>query len=244
MTDFTIMLCGIAIGVHSMFEATRDFCSEYLTDRPPKFELTVTPNDLEAERQSLQKSDIYEGREAVNYRDEDLERTALLRLAADKLPEYDALLFHGAIVAFEGKCYMFTAPSGTGKTTHSLLWLKNIPHSYILNGDKPFLLSKEGEIYGCASPWQGKEDYGVNEILPLAGICLLERADFNHIEKISYDSAFEALVLQSHKPAKTPALLNYMKLLSRFSKVALYRLGCNTEDEAALVCYKKMTENI
>ena len=103
-------------------------------------------------------------------------------LTAARLIDFDVLLFHGSVVAVDGQAFLFTAKSGTGKTTHTRLWLKQIPGCHVLNGDKPLLLFRNDGIYACGTPWQGKENYGTNEILPLKSICLFNRDIKNHKE--------------------------------------------------------------
>ena len=243
MTEFNIKLSGFPIKVNSIYESTRNFCRDYLTDEPAEIELTLTQEEIEQTRQASYATDIYEGREPVNYSSPYLETLSLLRMAANELLNHGVLLFHGSAVAVDGRVYLFTAKSGTGKTTHSRLWLKNIPGAHILNGDKPFLLFRDEGIFVCGNPWQGKEDYGKNEILPLASLCILERDETNHILPITYKEAFDVLIFQSHKPPQDSRMLSYLKLLGRLSSVPLYRLFCNMEDEAALISYNGMVKS-
>ena len=242
MIEFSIKLAEIPIKVRSAYSYARYFCRDYITQEQTQFEVTITPEEIEKTRAECYANCIREGKETFNHTDLYLESLALLHLVADAFFEYDILLFHGSAVALDGKAYLFAARSGVGKTTHSKLWLKNIPGAYILNGDKPFLLFKPDGIYVCGNPWRGKECYGRNEILPLAGICILERALENHIESISYRDAFEVLTFQSHKPPQDARLVTFMKLLGRLSSIPLYRMGCNMEDEAALVSFRGMVK--
>lgn len=142
----------------------------------------------------------------------------------------------------DGKAYLFTAPSGTGKTTHTMLWLKQLPQAYVLNGDKPFLKVKpDGKILACGVPWRGKEKYGRNEILPLAAICILERSPDNHIQEITPEEASDTLIRQIHLPQGPLNRLKTIQMLDRISReVKLYKLGCNMEPEAAQVSIRAM----
>lgn len=63
---------------------------------------------------------------------------------------------HGTVVDHNGQAYMFTAPSGTGKTTHAKLWLDNLPDAFIVNGDKPFIIAGDEQPKACGTPWAGK----------------------------------------------------------------------------------------
>ena len=239
MTEFTIKLAKIPILVRCCFASTRQFCRDYLTDEPGEAAVDIRPPDIMAERRLDARQMALEGYRQSDYTDAYMETLALCRKVAEALAKKDVLLFHGSVIAYREKAYIFTAPSGTGKTTHCRLWLENIPDCHILNGDKPLLLFGENALYACGSPWQGKERYGVNEILPVEAICLLERDATNHIEPISFSQAFPQLLPQFHKPdALTGAEM--VRLLARLGPVGLFRLGCNMEREAAFTSFRGM----
>ena len=83
---------------------------------------------------------------------------------------------------FEGLGYLFTAPSGTGKSTHIRLWRQFLGEAgHIVNGDKPFLSVEEGKVFVWGSPWAGKENWQKNRKAPLHGICLLKQGQKNKI---------------------------------------------------------------
>jgi ABC-type multidrug transport system ATPase subunit len=141
-----------------------------------------------------------------------------------------------------GKAYLFTARSGTGKTTHAKLWLKKIKNSYVLNGDKPLIKIQKDGIILCGTLWCGKEGFGVNEILPLKAICVLERDTVNHIERITASEALPILYQQSHHCDGVEDMERTLSLLEWLTQnVEFYRMGCNMEDEAALVSYGAMS---
>lgn len=235
---FTIKLAGVPTELNVMYKSTKEFCRDYLTDEAPVFSVSVCMDDIDSERKiAVSDKDHFRRLSARDY-----ETTALLRKLADGLINYNAVLIHGSVVALDGRAYMFTAPSGTGKTTHSKLWVKNIPDCRILNGDKPFVLFKDGHVYACSSPWTGKEKYGTNEILPLEAVCILGRGEENHIEKIKFKDAMNALLNQCHIPHGSEGLAEAVKLIKNLSEVRLYRLGCNTEDEAAIAAYNEMVK--
>ncbi len=106
----------------------------------------------------------------------------------------------------------------------------------MINGDKPFLRLINGQIMACGSPWRGKENYGVNEILPLEAICILERDSYDHIEQITYNSALSTLIQQTYRPENASLLMKSVQLIGNVAQsVKLYRLGCTMNPEAALV---------
>ena len=243
MTVFTLSLAGAVIRVEALYPSTQTYCRDYLTDAEPELSVSISQADIDFEREKSAQEDALEGLAPRHFSDAYLETLAVYRKLAKALLQRDALVFHGSVVAWEGKAYLFTALSGTGKTTHTRLWLKMIPGSYVLNGDKPLLRVCEDGVYACGTPWQGKERYGCNEILPLKAICLLERDNCNHIEPITFRDAMATLIQQSNRPSETELLLRTLDLIGRMDgRVRFYRLGCNMEDEAALVSFRGMTE--
>ena len=245
MTEFTISLAGVAARVEALYPETERFCRDYLSAETPLFTVRVEQEDIDAEREKSAREDEIEGLPTRSFSDRYLERLAVYRKLAKELLAYDTFLFHGSVVALEGKAYLFTALSGTGKTTHTRLWLKNIPGAHILNGDKPLLRVEEHRVLACGTPWQGKENYGCNENLPLEAICILERDTTNHIEPVSFGDAMGTLIQQANRPQEPALLLKTLALIGMLDKrVRFYRLGCNMEDEAAFVSFRGMTGEV
>ena len=226
MTAFTISVAGFPIRIEALYESTRRFCRDYLCERTPVLSVHIEQSDLDRERVKSDREHELEGLAPQSFSDAYLETLAVYRKIAAALLEKDVLLFHGSVMAYEGKAYLFTAASGTGKTTHCRLWLSQIPGTYVL---------------ACGTPWQGKEQYGRNEMLPLEAVCLLTRDSANHIEPLPFHDAFPTLLAQSNRSAEPEALLRTLRLTERLGKLTrLYRLGCNMEPEAALVSFHAM----
>lgn len=241
MTEFTISLAETAIGVSAIFPSTRDFCRDYLTEEAPELTISIVPEDIVFEREKSAQEDALEGIPTRSFPDYYLETLAVYRKIAVEMLQKDTLLFHGSVVAVDGEAYLFTAKSGTGKTTHTNLWLKNISGSYVVNGDKPLLRFTENRLYACGTPWQGKENYGCNKRVPLRAICVLERDAENHICSVTMKEVLPVLFQQTYRPGEPQAMLKTMELVGRLGNTCnLYRLGCNMEDEAALVAYNSM----
>lgn len=240
--SFRIALAGQVIGVSALYEQTRTFCKNYLTDAPASFEVAVTPADIAYERQRSARADELEGAAVREHADPYLETLAVYRKLAQLLVQDDILLMHGAVVAVDGQAYLFTAKSGTGKTTHTRLWMRQFgDRAVMVNGDKPLLhITSEGvTVYG--TPWDGKEHLSTNTSCPLKALCILTRSETNHIERISKKEALPMLCQQSYRPCSPIGAQKMLTLVDRLgSSVPLYRLGCNMEPEAALVAYHGM----
>ena len=235
--EFTVCLAGKNIAVRSLFDEVYELCRDYLTDRPADMTVTITPDDIEHEKTINVREAQIEGIAVVDYPDSYLETLAIYRKIVTKMLEFDTFLMHGAVVAVGDKAWLFTAPSGTGKTTHINLWLKNIPGSYVVNGDKPLIhVGDECTVYG--TPWAGKEKMNRNVGVKLCGIVILNRGLKNHIEKVPMSKILPVLIQQSYRPKTRVDLEKTLSLLSRLGrKIPMYQLYCNMNDEAALTAY-------
>ena len=159
------------------------------------------------------------------------------------LPEFDGFLLHSSAIVYEDKAYLFSAPSGTGKSTHTQLWLKNFEGSYILNDDKPAVMLKDGKIMVYGTPFSGKTDLNVNKCVPLQGLCVLERDEKNWIEKIPTEEALFSILNQTCRPVDEARMDKLLTILDKIvSTMPVYKLHCNMEDEAAQVSYNGMKE--
>lgn len=238
--DFRIKLYKTVIEIHSLYDLVFRYCEEYLTqDSAAHITVTMTQADIDAERVFAAK----ELGEAVPYTDRRLEINAVHRKIAIACVEQNMFMMHGSVVAVDNCAYMFTALSGTGKSTHTGLWLKNIPGSFIVNGDKPFLhVDDEVTVFG--TPWCGKEHLHTNTAVPLKAIVLLERGTENEIAEISFQEAFPTLLAQSFRSADQQHLSMTLMLMQKAAQsLRFYRLKCNMEDDAALVAYNALHHN-
>ena len=235
--EFTVCLAGINIAVTSIFDEVYDLCRSYLTDKPADMTVKVTPDDILHERKVNVREAQIEGIPVVDYSDSYLETLAVYRKIAMQMLDFNTFLMHGAVVAVGNKAWLFTAPSGTGKTTHINLWLNNIPGSYVVNGDKPLIhIGDECTVYG--TPWAGKEGMNRNVGVKLCGIVILNRGLENQIKKVPMTQILPVLIQQSYRPKEKTELEKTLSLLGRLGKkIPMYQLYCNMDPEAAFVAY-------
>lgn len=245
MTEFTIQAAGRVAAVRALYPSTRDYCRDYLTDAAPDFSIEVTAADITFEREKSEQEDRLEGIPVRRFTDAYLETVAVQRKITECLFAHDTLLFHGSVVAVDGEGYLFTAKSGTGKSTHTRLWREVFgDRAVMVNDDKPFLRMTEGAVMVYGSPWNGKHGLGCNLSVPLKAVCILERGEENRIEKISAKQALPMLIQQSNRPMDRTWMLKYLELLDKLScGTAFYSLACNMDPQAALVSYQAMSGN-
>ena len=159
-----------------------------------------------------------------------------------QLLNYDGFRLHSSAVVVDGKAYLFTANCGTGKSTHTQLWLKYFgDRAYILNDDKPALRLLDGKWYAFGTPWSGKDDISVNTGVELAGIAVLERAEKNEIEPYSGKYAIFDVFRQANRPKEFELREKLLTLIGKLVvDIPLWKLKCNMEMEAAEIAYSAM----
>lgn len=225
---------GIPVLVKYRGQYFGDSCKEYLSDEEPIFEILATDEDLEYERQHAEEDRAY----SKSY----LEHTAIYRKFCEKSVEHNVVLCHGSVLEYKGEAYLFTAPSGTGKSTHTRLWREYFGDEVIMiNDDKPLLRFEEDGIYAFGTPWDGKHHISNNRNAKLKAICFLSQNKENHIRKISGDEALPMLMNQIYRPRNTEGLIKTMDYVNvLIEKVPMYQMGCNMEQEAAQIAYEGM----
>lgn len=225
-----ISVAALNVELKTKYSYTEQLAKDYITDSER------TDLSVEASEDELLEEARFSGKDAPHWY---LESVVLYRKIAEVLPRYSAFVFHGAVIAKGGKAYAVTARSGVGKTTHLRLWLDTFGEEvHILNGDKPIIRIIDGKAYACATPWRGKEGYGVPEMLPLEGIGFLERAEENSAVKIGVGDALMKLVSQIYVPKEKECASLALSLADKvLSSVPLYRLSVNMERSAAKVAH-------
>lgn len=206
--------------------------------------MTTSPKDIIFEREKSIREAELEGIIVREFSDTYLETIAVQRKVTEGLFGFDTLLFHGSVVAVDGQAYLFTAKSGTGKSTHTRFWRETFgDRAVMVNDDKPFLRITEDGVLAYGSPWNGKHKLGNNICVPLKAICILERGEENQIQAISGQEASMMLFQQSNRPMDPRKMPIYMDLIDQLSKkTEFYRMQCNLDPNAAQVAFDAMSK--
>ena len=143
------------------------------------------------------------------------------------------LLAHASAVLFRGEAIVFTAPSGSGKTTQAELWKKYFG-AEILNGDKVFISREKDGFYAYGSPWAGSSPYRENRGAPLRAVIVLEKAEHNAIRALSDEELLGSFVPNIFLPYWEEKLLTAAlgTLDELVSGVPVYLLTCRPDEEA------------
>lgn len=233
--NFTVKMADKYINIDSLYPDLKDFCKDYLVDDgTADFSISITEEDI------LYEQNLCEDMEySLPY----LETLATLRKIASALPSHKRFLMHGASITYDDKAYLFTAPSGTGKSTHIRLWKRCLGERVrIVNGDKPFLSFDDGEVRIYGTPWAGKERWQRNCSAPLHGICFVNQGTENTIRRLEPAECLTQLFKQIYLPATSDAAgttLELMDLLVR--TIPLYHLECDMSEEAVRCSFEALT---
>lgn len=162
------------------------------------------------------------------------------------LLNFQGFQFHSSAVVLDGRAYLFSADSGTGKSTHTQLWLQEFgDRAYILNDDKPALRYVDGAWYAYGTPWSGKHDISVNTRVPVAGIAMLHRGENNTIIPFSGPEAIAQILKQCNRPRAMEYRIKLLELLDLLLReVPVWKLCCNMQPQAAHISYEAMSSKI
>ncbi len=234
-------IAGRVVCINSIYSFVHDYWRDYLTEKEADFSVTTSPADIENERTRSGAEDSLRGRQPREYPEPYLESLAVYRKIADEMAGYDTVLFHGSAVALDGEAYLFTAASGTGKSTHTMLWKDLFADRLkVINDDKPLIrVAEKPVVYG--TPYRGKHGRGENISAPLKAICIIERAEENKIRPVTAKEAYSALISRVYRPADVAKTAAVLRLADRlFDSAGLYVLGCNMDISAAKTAYEGM----
>ena len=228
--------------ITSLFESTPQYFKPYLTDDAPEFSAAVTREQIAFEQADLLEEAIRDGFKPRVFTDPFLERAAIQRAFAEFLFDYDVLLFHGSALAVDGEGYLFTAHSGTGKSTHTRFWKQLFgERAVMVNDDKPFLVLTDAGVLLCGSPWSGKHGLDANVCVPLKGLCVLERGTENRIRAADPREVLCMLQKQAYRPLDSEKEAKFYKLTDRLAAlVPLWKLACTKDPSAAQLAYDTM----
>ena len=232
-------IADVVFDAKFMFGYTAKLCENYLYSgkKAPEFSVVTVQSDIDKEKALCG---------AEKFPDYYLESLAVFR----KLCEYilscrQGLIFHSSAVAVDGKAYLFTAPSGTGKSTHARLWREMLKDKVVMvNDDKPIVRLIGGEFYVYGTPWNGKHRLDTNCRAKIAAICEIRQGKVNKIEEISPAEMLLVVLNQTIRPEDLRLMDNLLGILDKLlKKVRLCRLTCDVSEEAARVSFEKMVLN-
>lgn len=165
-------------------------------------------------------------------------------LFARKLLDFEGTYLHASAVCLEGKGYLFSANSGTGKSTHTEKWCRLFGATY-LNDDKPALRFHDGNWMAYGTPWSGKHDLSAPMGVPLGGVAFLKRGQENSIRRLTAQEAVPLFIRQSvWRLPRMEQMEKQLALVDRLvQQIPIWELTCRNDDEAAILAHAEMTVN-
>ncbi len=156
---------------------------------------------------------------------------------------HEGMMLHASAVAYGGRAYLFSGPSGIGKSTHTKLWKQILgDEAVIFNDDKPALRFLDGRWYAYGTPWCGKDGINSNLKMPLAGICFLEQGEENEMSLLTAKEAIPLIIPQTmYRFKRTEKVLLMLKNMENLIRhVPMYRLINRADLESAQLSYTYM----
>ena len=236
MEKFMIGLAGLKIQVESEYDYIIKMCRDYVISLLNP-DMTVSA----AEGKSAADGEIGE-----EFSPAYLESLDIYRAIAEQLPFYGKSVFHGASITFKDQGFLFTAPSGTGKSTHINLWKKYLGSRVdIVNGDKPILSVENGQdgkkVFVYGTPWAGKEGWQKNRRARLSGICVLKRGAENRIRRLEPAEGLDFLMRQIYFPRSAGAAPEMLEVLdSILALVPVWELECDISEDAVKCSFEAL----
>ncbi len=227
-------IAGLIIEMNPIFNRTLNQSKPYLikTNKDPVFTLNLSIDRIKELQKNYSHLSL-----------EDIEYIFLGQIFYRNILKHNGILLHSSCVVKDNKAYLFSAPSGTGKSTHTTLWLEEFKDAYILNDDKPAIIYKDNILYAAGTPFSGKHDISRNLLIPIQGICFIERSKDNWIKEIdSRQAIFEILNQTERVPYEEDMNLILGHISNIVTNTKIYKLGCNISIDAVYTSYNKLSK--
>ncbi len=222
--------------MNPIFDTLKTHGESYLCDFDGKEDIVAILSKQELEERHAQHSSL------------SVDDCEYLYTGADfyeKLLDFQGMFLHASAVAVGGKAYLFSAPCGVGKSTHTALWQDYFgkEKAIIINDDKPAIRFMDGNFYVFGTPFSGKSDKNTNIKVPLKAICFLEQAKENSIRKMSAVEALMQIFNQTIRPADAEKMERLIFLVDKLLKnIPVYKMGCNISLNAVETSYNVMSK--
>ena len=229
----SIKLAEIPVQMNNRYPDLEYLCQGYETGEKPEISLSVSVEELEKER-SMQDECFSDGY---------LETVCMYRKLALEALAHQVFVLHASVIEVGGNGYAFLAPSGTGKTTQTRLWLEYFGEdARVINGDKPLIrmIKKDdsAEFMAYGTPWQGKEGMGCNAAVSLKAFFFLERAVEPECILATQEKSIDCIFRQLLLPEKTEQMEQLLEMIDiMVETVPGYVLRCNMEMESVKAAY-------
>lgn len=230
------MLCKFAdffVEINPLYDYTKKMIKYFETDEVPTFQVITLGEKF--------SDDDYKNYNS-HYPDVSVEEAEHIFLATEffrKILKYNAIMVHSSAIKYNGKCYLFSADSGVGKSTHTALWQEVYGDKVqIINDDKPIIRIKNNKLIVYGSPFAGGTMKFQNDSADLEAIVFLERSKNNSIEELSPQSAMRYLFKESVRKIGKNQMNNSLNMISVIlENCKFYKLKCNMDKSSAILSH-------
>lgn len=227
---FLIKIANIPIQINNKYAYVKQQCVDYHTKEAPVLIIEATHEEILNE-QNGQSFDL-------DY----CESLAIYRKICQSLINNKIFLFHGALIDYQNKGILFTGKSGSGKSTHTNLW-KDVYRDEvrIINGDKPLVAYSNGRFTGFGTPWNGKENIGLNDSVNIEAIVTIKQDSVNEIRRLNTSESLNILMNQLLFPQKENGNEILIQLIKKIIKIIpIYELRCRISNNAVILAKNKI----
>lgn len=165
---------------------------------------------------------------------------SLMILYAFSTAALGTLEMHASVTVKDGRGYLFLGKSGTGKSTHSRMWMETIPDCELLNDDNPVVrVSEDGEVTVYGTPWSGKTPCYKNKSVPAGAFVLIRQYPENELSRMNLLESYGTLYVScsGFKADESMADGLHATLEKVVTSIPCYTMKCRPDSEAATVCY-------
>lgn len=232
---FSVRIAGHDFCIDNRYTYVEELCRDYIVPGKDGEHIIVTDEDMQRER--IPGEDYPPSYE---------ESTAVYRKICELLIPEGIFMLHASAVSIDGQGVLFAATSGTGKSTHALLW-KDVfgERAVIINDDKPLIRVGTDGITVYGTPWSGKHCLQTNTSVPVKILFLLERGEENSVERVSFHEAYPKVLNQTYRPKDAVRMQRTLRMVNAFMEnVPVYRLKCNISEDAAWTAYSTLEDKV
>lgn len=224
-------IADLCIKIAPIYEYTKKRMYPYLVDSKEfDFEINITDSDISNFLDNTKTPCTAENAENI---------LILTEICNTVLSKFNGFFFHSSSLMLNDEAYVFTALSGTGKSTHTALWREYFGDKVIMiNDDKPIIRKKNDRYYAYGTPWMGKSSIGNNISAPVKAVYVLRRGDENKAERVKPADVFKQIFEATLIPTDKELMSTLLGLLDEFfSSVQLFRLTCNMSVDAVKTAF-------
>ncbi len=227
-------IAGVNFKINLEYNNALPYLAPYLVEGEPEFEISAPKEEIESILDRF-------GNGSRSYAEflviaSQISKTLLLKK--------NGLLFHSSAIAYKDSAILFSAPSGTGKSTHAKYWKETFDKDVAyINDDKPFIRLENGEFYVYGSPWSGKHGLANNVKVKLKVLCFIERGKETSVEEVDQSQIVPLFMEQVLRFNDEILIDNLFALLNEFfEKVKIVKIKCANDKSSAKIVFDEIKE--